>query len=66
MTIQRDRAYQVTAQEDEHICVRKDGEEAVVDGGVRDDLPLEPVWAFVALPPDSGVAYSNRCTCVKT
>ena len=59
-------AYQVSTKEDEHVCVREDGEETVVDGGVCDHLPLEPVWAFVALPPDSGVAYSNRCACVKT
>ena len=44
--------------------MREDGEETVVDGGVCDDLSLEPVWAFAALPPDSGVAYSNSCACV--
>ena len=57
-------AYQVAAEEDEDVCVREDGEEAVVDGGIGDDLAFEAVLALVALSAYRGVPNGDGRGCV--
>ena len=57
-------AYQVAAEEDEDVCVREDGEEAVVDGGVSYDLAFEAVLALVSLSAYCGVPNGDGRRCV--
>ena len=48
--------YEVAAEEDEDVGAGEDGQQAVVYGGVCDDLVFEPVFASCALSPDGCVA----------
>ena len=57
-------AYQVAAEEDGDVCVREDGEEAVVDGGVGNDLPFKAVLALVSLSAYCGVPDGDGRRCV--
>ena len=57
-------AYQVAAEEDEDVCVREDGEEAVVDGGVGYDLAFEAVLALVSLSAYRSVPNGDGRRCV--
>lgn len=50
---------QRAAELDEHVRAGEDGQEAVVDGGVADDLLLEPVGPAFALSAHGRVAQGD-------
>ena len=53
-------AYKVATELDEHVGARKDGKEAMVDGGVRDDLSFEAVFSLGTLSSDCRITEGDR------
>ena len=52
-------AYQVPAEHNENVCVRKDREKPVVYPRVGDDLSLKPICIAVPLSSDGAVSNGN-------
>lgn len=59
----RKKAHELPSELEEHVRPCEDGHEPVVHGLIRDDLFLEAVGRFRALPTDVGIAYRNRRSC---